>query len=528
MPTVTRIKATLDANTSAPINEFRKKRVAAYARVSTDQDEQFTSFESQIQYYENLIKSNPDYEFVKVYSDEGLSGTSVKKRKGFNQMINDAKDGKIDLILVKSISRFGRNTLDLISYIQTLKGYGVEVHFDKEGIKTFDKNIDMSLAIMSAVAQEESHSISGNVTAGIRYKYARGEYSMCYGSFLGYKKGANGKPEIVKEEAEIVRDIFRWFLRDKLSTYQIAERLNKMGIRTKRNGKWGHTRIKAILKNEKYKGDALLQKGYVKNYLDHVVVKNNGELDQYYVEKGHEPIISDEDWAMAQIELKNREALSHQYSSTEDIFSGTIRCGDCGSFYGRKLWHSTDKYKRFIYQCNHKFSKGKEKCQTPNLTEEQIKKAFVKVFNELLKTKDDVIAISEETIKEVFDTSNLELKKKELTEELADQKALIDNLVKSNNEHPMEQEAFLRKYTRYTEKFTQIKKEIEDTRKEIELKYGNSLMAKRNFEELKKTDEISEFSDIIFTTFVKEVVVHRNISLEFHFITNVTLYTKID
>ena len=413
MPTVTRIKATLDVNTSAPINEYRKKRVAAYARVSTDQDEQFTSFESQIQYYEDLIKSNPDYEFVKVYSDEGLSGTSVKKRKGFNEMIHDAKEGKIDLILVKSISRFGRNTLDLISYIQTLKSYGVEVHFDKEGIKTFDKNIDMSLAIMSAVAQEESHSISGNVTAGIRYKYARGEYSMCYGSFLGYKKGANGKPEIVEEEANIVRDIYKWFLRDKLSTYQIAERLNNMGILTKRDRKWGHTRIKAILKNEKYKGDALLQKGYVKNYLDHVVVKNNGELDQFYVEKGHEAIVSDEDWAMAQIELKIRDSLANHYSSTEDVFSGVIKCADCGSYYGRKLWHSTDKYKRCIYQCNHKFSKEKEKCQTPNLTEEQIKKAFVETFNELLKIKDDVIAASEETIKEVFDTSTLELKKKE-------------------------------------------------------------------------------------------------------------------
>ena len=186
MPTVTRIKATRDINTSALLAENKKKRVAAYARVSTDQDEQFTSFESQIQYYTDLIKGNPDYEYVEVYSDEGLSGTSVKKRAGFNRMIDDAMKGKIDLILVKSISRFGRNLLDIVGYIQTLKSFGVEVYFEKEGIRTFDKNVDISLAIMSAIAQEESHSISGNVTAGKRYKYARGEYSMCYGSFLGY------------------------------------------------------------------------------------------------------------------------------------------------------------------------------------------------------------------------------------------------------------------------------------------------------------------------------------------------------
>ena len=526
MPTVTRIKATLDVNTSAPINEFRKKRVAAYARVSTDQDEQFTSFESQIQYYEELIKSNPNYEFIKVYSDEGLSGTSVKKRKGFNEMIHDAKEGKIDLILVKSISRFGRNLKDIIEYIQELKDVGTEVHFEKEGIRTFDKNIDMVLAIMSAVAQEESHSISGNVTAGIRYKYARGEYSMCYGSFLGYKKGANGKPEIVEEEAEIVKVIYKWFLRDKKSAYQIAELLNKNNCFTKKGCLWKRSSVLSILKNEKYKGDALLQKGYVKNYLDHVVVKNNGELDQYYVEKGHEPIISDEDWAATQAELKIRESTGKTCSSNDDIFSQKLICGDCGAYYGRKLWHSTDKYKRFIYQCNHKFSKGKVKCQTPNLTVEDIKKAFITTFNEFISLKDEAISHSEEIVDETFDVRELGEKKKVLTEDLHDQKELIDNLIKSNNERPMEQEAFLRKYNRYNDKYSEIKKEIESVRKQIELTNGNAVLFKRKIEDLKKTNQISEFSDILFLAFVKKVIVDSDGTLKFHFITNFVISAK--
>ena len=526
MPTVTRIKATRDINTSALLAENKKKRVAAYARVSTDQDEQFTSFESQIQYYTDLIKGNPDYEYVEVYSDEGLSGTSVKKRAGFNRMIDDAMKGKIDLILVKSISRFGRNLLDIVGYIQTLKSFGVEVYFEKEGIRTFDKNVDISLAIMSAIAQEESHSISGNVTAGKRYKYARGEYSMCYGSFLGYKKGVDGKPEIVPEEAQIVHDIYSWYLREKLSLYQIADRLNKQQRFTKRGNKWAYQSVKSILQNEKYKGDALLQKGYVKNYLDHVVVKNNGELDQYYVEKGHEQIVSDEDWAAVQVELKEREKLGNEYSRNDDVFSGRLVCGDCGRFYGRKLWHSTDKYKRFVYQCNNKFSKGKAKCTTPNLTEEQIKNAFLVTFNELIKNKDEIIRLSEETMDEMFNATDLEEKKKELTDELNDQKDLIDILVTAQNTKPIAEELFLKKYNRYKDRFTAINKEIESVRKQIELLFGKHSIFKRKIEELKKTSEIKEFNDIIFTAFVKKVVVNHDGTLEFYFVTGQVLVTQ--
>ena len=527
MPTVTRIKATLDVNTSAPLFEYKKKRVAAYARVSTDQDEQFTSFESQIQYYQDLIKSNSEYEFVKVYSDEGLSGTSVKKRKGFNQMINDAKNGKIDLILVKSISRFGRNLLDIVGYIQELKSYGVEVHFDKEGIHTFDKNVDISLAIMSAIAQEESHSISGNVTAGKRYKYARGEYSMCYASFLGFRKGQDGKPEVVPEEAEIVKKIFAYYLRDKKTIYQIAEALNQQGIKTKKGHKWCRSSIISILKNEKYKGDALLQKGYVKNYLDHVVVKNNGELDQYYVEKGHEAIISDEDWAAVQIELQIRERDIKTSSAPDDIFACKIVCGDCGAFYGRKLWHSTDKYKKFIYQCNHKFFKGKDKCTTPNLTVEMLKAAFLKAYNQLIRNKEDIIEVAEDIAAVQFDTTSIKNRKQELEEELNDQKTLIDNLVKAQNTKPMPQEDFLRKYNRYTEKFSEIKKTIESLRKEEELMFGKSVIFKNKIEELKKTNEISEFNDIIFTAYVERIVVHNDGTLEFKFTTWQVISTKM-
>lgn len=520
MPTVTRIKATRDINTSALLEENKKKRVAAYARVSTDQDEQFTSFESQIQYYTDLIKSNPDYEYVEVYSDEGLSGTSVKKRAGFNRMIDDAMKGKIDLILVKSISRFGRNLLDIVGYIQTLKSFGVEVYFEKEGIRTFDKNVDISLAIMSAIAQEESHSISGNVTAGKRYKYARGEYSMCYSTFLGYKKGADGKPEIVPEEAELVRNIYSYFLRDRLNINQIATKLNSQQRFTKRGNKWTYSSVRSVLTNEKYKGDALLQKGYVKNYLDHVVVKNNGEVDQYYVEKGHAQIVSDENWAAVQAELLIRESKMVPFVENDDVFAGKLVCADCGSYYGRKLWHSTDKYKKFIYQCNSKYKKGKSKCTTPSLTEDEIKNAFVQAYNLFILNKEEVVDENEKIYLEIFDTSTIKEKRKELEEELHDQKALIDNLVESNNKKPMDEETFLRKYTRYKEKFSRIKAEIESLRKQEELMYGKAILMKKTYDEIKKTKQIVEFSAIVFTTFVEKVLVSADGTLEFHFAGN--------
>ena len=528
MPAVTVIKATRDVNTSAPLFENKKKRVAAYARVSTDQDEQFTSFESQIIYYEDLIKSNPDYEYVNVYSDEGLSGTSVKKRKGFNQMIKDAKEGKIDLILVKSISRFGRNLLDIIGYIQELKKYGVEVHFDKENLRTFDKNVDVTLAIMSAIAQEESHSISGNVKAGIRYKFARGEYAMPYGCFLGFKKGENGKPELVPEEAEIVKDIYRYFLRDKLSLYQIAMKLNAQHRFTKKGAKWKKNSLMNILKNEKYKGDALLQKGYVKNYLDHIVVKNNGELDQYYVEKGHPQIISDEDWALAQIELKNREKLNGSFSGNSDIFLGVIVCADCGAFYGRKLWHSTDKYKHYIYQCNHKFFKGKEKCKTPNLTEDEIQEAFLKAYNQLIINREDVICLAEEVLAEMYDEDTFKARKDTLMEELNDQKSLINNLHSANAKKPMEKEVFLKKLSRYKERFSAIKAEIEKLRVEKEQAFGETVVIKQALANLKESNKISSFNEILFKTFVEKVIVEEDKTLVFKFATGQTITCKIE
>ena len=236
---VTVIPPTINLHTHAPAVAAQKRRAAGYARVSTDSDEQFTSYEAQINYYTRYIKSNQEWEFVSVYTDEGISGTNTKHRVGFNQMIADALSGKIDLIVTKSVSRFARNTVDSLTTIRKLKEHGVEVYFEKENIWTFDSKGELLITIMSSLAQEESRSLSENITWGQRKRFSDGKVSLPYKQFLGYRKGPDGFPEIVEDEAKIVRRIYALFMEGKTS-YAIAKALTADGIPTPSGKKkWG-------------------------------------------------------------------------------------------------------------------------------------------------------------------------------------------------------------------------------------------------------------------------------------------------
>lgn len=257
----------------------KKRRVAAYARVSTEKDEQQNSYEAQIEYYTRYIKGNPEWIFAGIYSDEGITGTSIKRRDGFNKMIEDALAGKIDLIVTKSVSRFARNTVDSLTTVRKLKDKGVEVYFEKENIFTLDSKGELLITIMSSLAQEESRSISENTTWGQRKRFADGVMSLAYSNFLGYKKGANpGDMEIVEEEAVIVRRIYDEYLAGK-SPGDIAKRLTADGIPTPaKKTKWSTSTVTSILHNEKYRGDAKLQKSFTTSFLDHRTQKNTGQL----------------------------------------------------------------------------------------------------------------------------------------------------------------------------------------------------------------------------------------------------------
>ena len=388
---ITTIPPTKDKHTSHDLASDYKRRVCGYARVSTDSDEQYTSYEAQVDYYTRYIKSHDNWVFVGVYTDEGISGTSTKHRDGFNKMVKDALAGKIDLIVTKSVSRFARNTLDSISTIRKLKEHNVEVFFEKENIYTLDGKGELLLTIMSSLAQEESRSISENVTWGHRKRMADGRFSLGYSHFLGYDKGPDCKPVINEKEAEVVRYIYHEFIAGKSMQF-IARKLTEHGIPSPSgHGKWRAGSIKNILQNEKYKGDALLQKTFTVDFLTKKVKVNEGEVTQYYIENSHEAIIPKEEWEQAQAELRRRSRITASYSGSNSIFSSKIFCSECGSFYGRKVWHSNDRYRRTIWRCNGKFE-GDRICRTPVLDDVIIKYGFVRALSELLGNKKQLIS----------------------------------------------------------------------------------------------------------------------------------------
>ena len=298
-------------------------------------------------------------------------------------------EGKIDLIVTKSVSRFARNTVDSLSTIRKLKEHNVECYFEKENIWTFDGKGELLISIMSSLAQEESRSISENVTWGHRKRFAEGKVSMCYGMFLGYRRGEDGLPEIVPEEAEIIRYIYRQFIMGQ-TPYKIATELTARGIPTPGGKqKWATGTIKSILSNEKYKGDALLQKKFTVDFLTKKTNRNEGEVQQYYVENSHPAIITPEEFDLVQAELEKRAKCGKQYSSTS-IYASRILCGDCGGYFGAKIWHSNSKYRRVIYQCNSKF-KNEHFCTTPHLYEQEIQQKFLQAFEQYFEQRHTVM-----------------------------------------------------------------------------------------------------------------------------------------
>ncbi len=355
---------------------FRRK-VAGYARVSTEFEEQQTSYAAQIEYYTRYITSRCDWELVGIYTDEGISATNTRRRDGFNRMIRDALDGRIDLIITKSVSRFARNTVDCLSTIRTLKDRGIEVYFEKENIHTLDSKGELLITIMSSLAQEESRSISENVTWGHRKRFADGKFSLAYSRFLGYDMGV----VVNTDEAEIVRLIYSLYLQG-FSDYYIAGYLTNRGYATPYNKpKWCVSTVRSILRNEKYKGDALLQKVFTVDYLTKKKKKNEGEVPQYYIKGSHEAIIPPPVFDKAQQERNRRAELLKEtklgrYSGLS-IFSTRIKCGECGCWYGPKTWHAGTPYQKTVFQCNHKY-KGSRICRSPNLFEYSVKTLFVK------------------------------------------------------------------------------------------------------------------------------------------------------
>ena len=365
--------------------EVKKIRVAAYCRVSTDEDEQLNSFENQVDYYTRYINDNPAYDMAGIYADEGISGTNTKKRKEFLRMIADCEAKKIDLVIVKSISRFARNTQDCLMYSRKLKNLGIGIIFEKENINTLDATGELLFTILSSLAQDESRNISENCKWGIRSKFQNGIPHINTYKFMGFDKNEEGRLVINEKEAKLVRRIFKDFL-EGVNPEDIAKNLNEEGVPgVSGEPKWIRATIVGMLQQEKYMGDSILQKWYTTDFLTHSLRKNTGQVDQYYVKNSHPAIIDKDTWEAVQEEFERREEFcrmyhlkKYGYKASKIPFTCKVICDHCGYAFARKSWATRDVA---YWECKSNNCKG-------HIKEETLNQAFITAWNHVVKNRE--------------------------------------------------------------------------------------------------------------------------------------------
>ena len=448
MANVTFIPAKRQVGNNIKKAEKPKLRVAAYCRVSTDSDEQATSYDAQIEHYTEYISKNPDWVLAGIFADDGITGTNTKKRDEFNRMIDECHAGNIDMIITKSISRFARNTLDCLKYIRELKDKNIPVFFEKESINTMDSKGEVLLTIMASLAQQESQSLSQNVKMGIQYRYQQGKVQVNHNRFLGYTKDSDGNLVIEPEQAEIVKRIYREYLEGK-SMDKIAAGLEADGILTGAGKeRWHPSTIKKILTNEKYIGDALLQKTYTTDFLTKKRIKNNGTMPQYYVEGDHEAIIPKDIFLLVQEELARRRRVhttengKRRCYSCKHCFAQIVFCGECGEYYRRVHWNNRG-CRSIVWRCCSRLENTGHACRSRTVNETILEQVVVDAINQVLCEKNDFLKTLQANMKttitdrgslspEVIDTRLRDLQKELIKKanQSADYDAIADEILR--------------------------------------------------------------------------------------------------
>ncbi|AEI09219.1 prophage resolvase [Corynebacterium resistens DSM 45100] len=472
---VTQIPATKPVTSAAFRQATATRRVAAYARVSTASEEQATSYEAQVGYYTEMINSRVDWELAGIYTDEGITGTSTKHREGFKRMVADALAGQIDLIVTKSVSRFARNTVDSLTTVRELKEAGVEIFFEKENIWTLDAKGELLITIMSSLAQEESRSISENVRWGIKKRFADGQVFMPYPNFLGYDKGPDGRPQVNEDEAKVVRRIYRMFLSG-YSANAIATTLTNEGSPSPGHtkGKWHAQVVDSILRNEKYKGDALLQKTYITDFLTKKQVKNQGEVAQYYVTGSHEAIIDPDTWDLVQAELASRKRRRGIYPFTQKL-----KCSVCGAYYGSKVWHSNDPYRSMVWQCNNKYKVEHPKSM-PHPRDEEIQAAFNRALSKYVTAHPEVAQTVQSALDNAMNTEDLEAEQATTLVTIEGLTAMMDKEVQANTRIAQDQQAYRQRFAKLEDEFTAATTRYDELTQQIAEKQARAVIM-RNY-----------------------------------------------
>jgi DNA invertase Pin-like site-specific DNA recombinase len=496
---------------------IERVRVAAYCRVSTDTEEQKLSYDSQVTHYRHFVSSNSDWELVEIYTDEAISGTQINNRVGFQNMIRDALDDKIDLIVTKSISRFARNTLDTLKYVRMLKERNVAVLFEKENINTLTMNGEMLLVILSSLAQQESESISANVKMGLKMKMKRGELVGFHGC-LGYDYDPESKTLTVnKEEAKVVKYIFRRYV-EGAGSYIIAKELMQLGYKTnKGNTSWSTSTVGGILKNEKYKGDLMLGKTFTVDPITHRRLMNFGEEDKFYMEDHHEPIISKEVFEEAQrIRAKRsgkksrengtkREKYSRKYA-----FSSMMKCGFCGSTFSRRSWHGGSQYKKVVWTCVTSTKKGRKYCEhSKSIKEADLEQAFLDAFNMMCKNHKGVVVEFLKTIEESISSDSIAKKAKNISKDINKYDNNLSRLVELNIDGLITKEEYEKKYTNIIKKLENLKEKQQSL--ESDYKEQDYLKKKINsFKSIFNSNQLmTEFDREIFENVIDVVILGK-------------------
>ena len=501
--TITVIPARKRVGSRKQVTEEKPKlRVAAYCRVSTDRDEQESSYEAQVEHYTEFIDRNPEWQLAGIYADDGISGTNTKKREEFNRMIEDCMASKIDMVITKSISRFARNTLDCLKYIRKLKEKNISVYFEKENINTMDAKGEVLLTIMASLAQQESQSLSQNVKLGLQFRYQAGKVQVNHNRFLSYTKDDEGNLVIVPEEAEIVLRIYREYL-EGASLFQIGQGLEADGIKTAAGSDyWLQSTLKKILTNEKYIGDALLQKTYTVDFLNKKRVANNGIVPQYYVENSHPAIIPREKFMKVREEMYRRAHMEcgpdqkRRIYSSRYALSSIVYCAHCNDIFRRINWNNRG-CKSTVWRCLSRVEKNRPSCTARTVKEELLHEVVVRAVNEVITGSSSFIPALQASFERGLGDSN---------------SAAVEGI----DDHLLELQQELLKLANAKQNYDAIADEIDELRAEKEellLQEANKDGIRQRMADMvsflqSEPEEVTEYSEALVRRMIEKITVY--------------------
>lgn len=516
----------------------KKLRVAAYCRVSTELEEQESSYEAQVEYYTRKIQETENWKLAGIYADDGKSATNTKKRDDFKAMIKDAESGKIDMILTKSVSRFARNTVDSLLTIRKLKEKNVAVVFEKEGVNTLDGTGEILITILSSLAQEESRNISENTRWGVVRKFEKGKVIVNHNKFMGYTKNENGDLVIVPKEAEIVRLVFRLYL-EGYSTGKIAKYLEEQKIKTATGlEKWHDTVVLKMLRNEKYMGDALLQKTYTVDFMTKKKVMNKGIVPQYYVEDDHEAIIPKDLFYRVQEELARRASVNKsavtrkknmksKYSS-EYALTGILLCGECGQEYRRVTWARNGK-KKIVWRCSNRLTNGTKYCKDSVTLEEGIlNRTVMEAIHRITCNDGNFASALRQNVIRVIGSYGREQEPDEYDEKIKAKQEEMVSLIAENAAISSYTDEFDERYRRIAEEISTLKEEQLEARRKKKLaeSYNRRVQDMDNFLK-QQTYQMLEFDNDLVRRLIANIKVVSEDKLLIQFQSGIVMEQEI-